>query len=214
AGNRITKTDLNRVVETLRDAYPEIGPRGLVHCFDEDRVLEAGGFAIRKVDPSKLQNDPEAEVVLFKRALTTGWDCPRAEVIMSFRRAVDATMIAQIVGRMVRSPLARRIEGDDGLNSVALYLPYYDREALDRITRTLSAPDPEAQMSMSVEEGDEGVDYPRAPNAERFVALIESLPSYRIARAARLSEAKRLLRLGFFLTSRDRLDEAAQDEAL
>src|SRR5690606_14289993 len=110
--------------------------------------------------------------------------------------------------------LARRIEGDDSLNSVALYLPYYDREALDRITRTLSAPDPEAQMSMSVEEGDEGVDYPRAPNAERFVALIESLPSYRIARAARLSEAKRLLRLGFFLTSRDRLDEAAQDEAL
>ena len=46
--------------------------------------------------------------MFFKMALSTGWDCPRAEVMMSFRRAEDHTYIAQLLGRMVRTPLARR----------------------------------------------------------------------------------------------------------
>lgn len=37
---------------------------------------------------------PLAELVLFKMSLSTGWDCPRAEVMMSFRRAADHTFIA------------------------------------------------------------------------------------------------------------------------
>ena len=34
---------------------------------------------------------------------------------MSFRRQVDDTLIAQLVGRMVRTPLARRVSGSDFL---------------------------------------------------------------------------------------------------
>ena len=63
---------------------------------------------LRKIDASKIQDDPDLRVVFFKTALTTGWDCPRAEVMMSFRKAVDGTMIAQLVGRVVRTPLSAR----------------------------------------------------------------------------------------------------------
>ena len=52
-------------------------------------------LVIRKLEQSRIQDSPEVKVVLFKTALTTGWDCPRAEVMMSFRRAQDPTSIAQ-----------------------------------------------------------------------------------------------------------------------
>ena len=35
--------------------------------------------------------------------------CPRAETMMSFRRAEDYTYIAQLLGRVIRTPLARRV---------------------------------------------------------------------------------------------------------
>jgi hypothetical protein len=61
--------------------------------------------------------------VFFTTALTTGWDCPRAEVMMSFRRAVDHTTIAQLVGRMVGTPLARTVEATSPQHGIALPPP-------------------------------------------------------------------------------------------
>jgi hypothetical protein len=38
--------------------------------------------------------------------------------MVSFRPAKDRTHITQLMGRMVRTPLARRIPGNDRLNSI------------------------------------------------------------------------------------------------
>ena len=46
--------------------------------------------------------------------------------MMSFRRATDATYIAQLLGRMVRTPMQSHIQVDDILNDVHLYLPHFD----------------------------------------------------------------------------------------
>ena len=43
-------------------------------------------------------------VLFAKDAISTGWDCPRAEVLVSFRPAEDETRITQLLGRMVRTP--------------------------------------------------------------------------------------------------------------
>src|SRR5689334_23855465 len=51
-------------------------------------------FCLKK----KIHDDPDVRVVFFKTSLNTGWDCPRAEVMMSFRAATDSTYIAQLVG--------------------------------------------------------------------------------------------------------------------
>ena len=81
--------------------------------------------------------------MLAKEAISTGWDCPRAEVLFSERPAKDATHIAQIIGRMVRQPLAQRIATDDALNSVTCYLPLFDRTALTAIKDALEGTGPD-----------------------------------------------------------------------
>lgn len=95
----LTRTDLSRTVDVLEKVYGRFGEGELAHCFQAEEDIIAGGYSIRKIDASKIQGDAAVRVVFFKMALTTGWDCPRAEVMMSFRKAADHTLIAQLVGR-------------------------------------------------------------------------------------------------------------------
>ena len=60
--------------------------------------------------------------------------------MMSFRKAVDPTAIAQLIGRIIRIPLARRIDTFEMLNTVELFLPHYDKENLERILTELRNP--------------------------------------------------------------------------
>ena len=57
---------------------------------------------------------------------------------MSLRPAKDRTHITQLLGRMVRTPLARRIDSDERLNAVTCFLPHFDlrtaREVADIMT--------------------------------------------------------------------------------
>ncbi len=80
-----------------------------------------------------IQGDDDIQVLLAEETISTGWDCPRAEVLYSERPASDATPIAQVIGRMPRQSLAHRIATDDVLNSVACYLPLSDAAKLTAI---------------------------------------------------------------------------------
>lgn len=99
------------------------------NVFGEHKDIAAGRYLIRYVEPEFVQDTSSIRVLFAKEAVSNGWDCPRAEVIFSQRRRSDSTYIAQLVGRMVRTPLARRIESDDLLNSVACYLPQFNPES-------------------------------------------------------------------------------------
>src|SRR5437763_2687810 len=131
-GKQLTATPLDKVVEVV-ERVVKLPEKAWAHAFQETSDISVNGRLIRKIEPSKIESDPDVRIVLFKMSLTTGWDCPRAEVMMSFRKAVDSTMIAQLVGRMVRTPLAKRIENNDFLNKVSLYLPHYDETGLQKI---------------------------------------------------------------------------------
>lgn len=80
---------------------------------------------------------PYGSDIFFKENLSTGWDCPRAETMMSFKRANDATYIAQLLGRMIRTPMQMHIEVDDVLNDVHLYLPYFNEDTVKDIVEAL-----------------------------------------------------------------------------
>ena len=110
-------------VTTIRDEWPELPTDAIAHVFGEHSALEVGGHVIPYVSPEKVQDRTHIRVLLAKDAISTGWDCPRAEVLVSFRPATDETHITQMLGRMVRTPLARRIPGHDRLNSVECVLP-------------------------------------------------------------------------------------------
>jgi type III restriction enzyme len=134
---------ISEILNTLKDAWPVLSGRAVGHSFDTHSTLNIDGQTVRYIAPQDIQDDSRLRVVLFKEALTTGWDCPRAETMLSFRKAEDYTYIAQLIGRMVRTPLARRITTDDVLNSVSLFLPHYDKDSVQEVVNRLQA-DPDS----------------------------------------------------------------------
>ena len=122
---------------TIREAWPELDPDAIAHVFGDHAPFEVGGFTVPHVGPETVQERTHIRVLFAKDAISTGWDCPRAEVLVSFRPARDNTHITQLLGRMVRTPLARRVPGNDLLNSVECVLPHFDRDTAARVARSM-----------------------------------------------------------------------------
>lgn len=109
----------------------------VVHTFGQTATIETGGLKIHHVDASDIADNKRIRVVFFKENLSTGWDCPRAETMMSFRHAQDATYIAQLLGRMIRTPLQRHIDIDETLNEVRLFLPHFNKDNVESVMKAL-----------------------------------------------------------------------------
>jgi len=139
AGGKITSTDLNIVIKTIEEAAQiNLSEYEVVHTFGQtESDIPANGINIKYEEPSRISEDDIVKVVLFKQNLSVGWDCPRAETMMSFRRASDYTYIAQLLGRMIRTPLQRHIDEDDFLNEVTLFLPHFDKDAVAKVIKEL-----------------------------------------------------------------------------
>lgn len=127
SGKAVSDTNLDDVIAKVeeRSGYT-FKENEVVHTFGSTGTLTLNGLSVPRVEPSDIADDMRIRLVLFKENLSTGWDCPRAETMMSFRRAEDATYIAQLLGRMIRTPLQRHILVDGYLNDVRLYLPYFN----------------------------------------------------------------------------------------
>lgn len=139
SGHQISATDLDEclriIEERIGDRFME---RQVVHAFGEGTsTLQIGGLDVPYCEPSRIADDKRIKVVFFKETLSTGWDCPRAETMMSFRRAVDYTYIAQLLGRMVRTPTQQHINVDETLNDVHLYLPQFSEATVYDVVKAL-----------------------------------------------------------------------------
>ena len=64
-------------------------------------------------------NSP-VEVLIFKQAINTGWDCPRAKVLVQFRNVKKEETELQTVGRILRMPEQHHY-ADDLLNTAFVY---------------------------------------------------------------------------------------------
>lgn len=140
----ISNPDIALILNTLESEWDVLKGAAVCHAFDSHSAITVGTGAnqrtVRYLAPDAIQEDDQVRVVLFKTALTTGWDCPRAEVMVSLRGSADPTTIAQLIGRMVRTPQAQRIEdGDNELNSVFLSLPLYDRAEVAKVITAVKA---------------------------------------------------------------------------
>lgn len=174
--DKASKNKLGELVDVLESEWPGLGPHAVAHVFGEHEPIELDTRTLRWVHPESIQDDTDVRVVMAKTAISTGWDCPRAEVLYSERPASDATHIAQVVGRMVRQPLAHRIATDDALNSVACFLPQFDRSKLGTIKAELEG------SGKANGEGALGAAVVRDPkvferNAELDEAVFETLES-------------------------------------
>lgn len=138
SGKLISNTNLDDVIAKIEErigvAFKE---NEVVHTFGSTAMFLVNGLNVPHIEPSEITDDRRIKVVLFKENLSTGWDCPRAETMMSFRHAEDATYIAQLLGGMVRTPLQSHILVDDYLNDVRLYLPYFNAYTVENVVKEL-----------------------------------------------------------------------------
>lgn len=125
---------LDKIAEVLGD----LDYRSVRHVFGEHKDLEFGAWTVSHIEPQRVEMTHQVRVLVAKDAISTGWDCPRAEVMVSFRPAKDETHITQLLGRMVRSPLARRVPGDERLNAVDCILPFFDRTTAGNVVKYLT----------------------------------------------------------------------------
>lgn len=135
--NTPAEADVAIWLRTIFEAWPQLPSDSVANVFGEHTEESYGTYRVPYIEPQRVQESTRVRVLLAKDAISTGWDCPRAEVMVSFRRAVDETHIRQLLGRMVRSPLARRIPGNDRLNSVSCLLPHFDRETVEKVVKAL-----------------------------------------------------------------------------
>lgn len=136
-GDKPTQDILLRTLDTIYDTWPELGPDAVANVFGEHQDLLVGQRGVPYIEPQRVQETKHVRVLLAKSAISTGWDCPRAEVLVSFRPAADRTHITQLLGRMIRTPLARRIPGNELLNSVDCLLPFFDRKTATGVAEML-----------------------------------------------------------------------------
>ena len=140
SGGAFSDTDLEDVLSKIEEKSGIAFKYGeVVHCFGDSAKLELCGLEIPHVNASEIASDHRIKVVLFKEALSTGWDCPRAETMMSFAVRNDPTYIAQLLGRMVRTPLQMRVSRDEFLNDVKLYLPHFSRDNVKKVIDELQS---------------------------------------------------------------------------
>lgn len=105
------------------------------------------------------ENDSEIDFLLFKQAAGTGWDYPRAHVLVMFREIQSQTFYAQTVGRILR--MAEPENASDYVNTPDLrtgflYTNYHRDEIRD--IETVTGNKPETFFSY-IREGYEKVEH-------------------------------------------------------
>jgi len=130
--------EIGRALDTIYERYPELTSTSVANVFGERTTQRFGNRDVPYIEPQRVEDSTWVRVLIAKDAISTGWDCPRAEVMVSFRAANDKTHITQLLGRLVRSPLARRIPGNDRLNSVDCLLPKFNRKAVEQVVEELT----------------------------------------------------------------------------
>ncbi|WP_027396063.1 DEAD/DEAH box helicase [Anaerovibrio lipolyticus] len=137
-GDAISDNNLDDILAKIEEHSNIHFEQGeVVHAFGDHADITINGLKVSHVNPQDIADANIIRVVFFKESLSTGWDCPRAETMISFRNAQDATYIAQLIGRMVRTPMQCRVQYDELLNSVSMFLPYYNSSTVDSIITEL-----------------------------------------------------------------------------
>lgn len=129
--------EIGKWLDTIFEQWPELPHDSIANVFGEHRTESFGGHYAPYIAPERVQESDWVRILVAKDAISTGWDCPRAEVMVSFRAAMDKTHITQLLGRMVRTPLARRIPGNERLNAVDCLLPHFDKKSVEAVVTSL-----------------------------------------------------------------------------
>lgn len=189
-GNTPGVAEIAEIVDAVLSEWEGLRSLAIVNTFGERSNIDLGGSrVVTYMAPHEIQDASDVRVVLAKEAITTGWDCPRAEVLVSLRTVHDHTSIAQLIGRIVRQPLARRIDTDDSLNKVFCFLPNFDPQGVQQVVAQFADPEselPQLRASRTV------LTYRRRTGADPVATRLAALPSYDVPSQVPAPDSRRL----------------------
>lgn len=99
-----------RVEDYFRNYNITTENRRLNVWLSEDHILSEG----------LTYHHSSVEVLIFKQAINTGWDCPRAKVLVQFRNVKKEETEIQVLGRILRMPEQKHYD-NDLLNTAFVY---------------------------------------------------------------------------------------------
>ena len=111
-------TDINPLIVVQIPNKSESLQDGIERYFEAQGITyENGRLACWLSDqhenlPNIEAPDGVQEAVIIKQAVATGWDCPRAHILVKLRDNMDETFEIQTVGRIRRMPEAKHYEDD------------------------------------------------------------------------------------------------------
>ncbi|HPA25619.1 MAG TPA: DEAD/DEAH box helicase family protein [bacterium] len=67
------------------------------------------------------ENYAKQEFLIFKEAVATGWDCPRAQILVKYRETKSEIFKIQVIGRILRMPEQKHYKNSPALNKCYIY---------------------------------------------------------------------------------------------
>lgn len=96
--------DDNKLIDAGQETKEQIVLK-ILHKYGVDDNHIALWFDGKKVNMDFISdNDCEINYILFKEAAGTGWDCPRAHILVMFREINSPVFKTQTIGRILRMP--------------------------------------------------------------------------------------------------------------
>lgn len=96
--------------ETIRAVEKKLESMG--YTYDNGMVSIWMSEDKRDLPDNLTENDATPVFLLMKQAISTGWDCPRAKILVKLREGMSESFEIQTIGRIRRMPEATHYEDD------------------------------------------------------------------------------------------------------
>ena len=112
---------MSEIDQTTRETVEKfMDENGINYDNGKLAIWVSGDHYPEDVKTSVVKNDSPIEVLIFKQAIATGWDCPRASILVMLRDIKSVTFEIQTVGRILRMPELKHYD-DSALNTAYVY---------------------------------------------------------------------------------------------
>lgn len=96
--------------ETIRAVERKLESMG--YTYDNGMVSIWMSEDKRDLPENLTENDAQPVFLLMKQAISTGWDCPRAKILVKLREGMSEQFEIQTIGRIRRMPEAKHYDDD------------------------------------------------------------------------------------------------------
>lgn len=170
----------------LNDGKDELNNAELIRRMLVEKGISNDKIGIWLSEKENCQNienikTSNIEFLIFKQAIATGWDCPRAHILVRFRETKSTIFDVQTIGRILRT-VERKHYNNDLLDIAYIYTEYNDLEYKLEV-------DPDLEKAI-VSESNRGVLKDEFTSKQNFI-----MPMYKIHKMSNYEvEAEKLIK--------------------